>query len=144
MAQIGGGHPPSATATPMGDLFDKLCPWYLSIGMSWREFWRDDPEIARHYREAQTLRKEYENQMLWLQGMYVYDALCAASPIFRSLAKRGTKAHPYVKEPYQITKRETERNDEETERRRMEKGRAMMQAFMASHNKKLEEQPKEQ
>lgn len=128
----------------MGDLFDKLCPWYLSIGMNWREYWRGDPEMARHYREAHRLREEHQNYMLWLQGLYVYDALCAASPIFRSLAKRGTKAHPYVKEPYPITKRETERNDEEAERKRMEKGRAMMQAFMASHNQKLEKQTNEQ
>lgn len=128
----------------MGDLFDKLCPWYLSIGMTWREYWRGDPEIVRHFREAYRLREEHENQMLWLQGLYVYDALCAASPIFRSLAKRGTKPHAYVKEPYPITRRETNRDAEEKERKRMEKGRAMMQAFMASHNQKIENQSREQ
>lgn len=41
-----------------------------------------------------------------MMGMYVYDALTCASPLFRSFSKSGTKAHPYVKEPFPISRRQ--------------------------------------
>lgn len=35
---------------------------------------------------------------MWLQGMYIYDAISRLSPILRAFAKKGTKAQPYADE----------------------------------------------
>ena len=77
-------------------VFNDLFPYYLSIGMSSDEFWRGDVFLAKAYRKAQRLREDMMNQQYWLQGMYFYEAICDASPIFNPYAKRGTKPHPYL------------------------------------------------
>ena len=44
-----------------------------------------------------SLRKEVRrNYAAWLQGAYIYDALCAVSPILHAFAKGGTKPIPYL------------------------------------------------
>jgi hypothetical protein len=88
------------------ELFEKVCPYYLSIGMSYDDFWYGDVNKAVCYREAEQLRIKRYNQEAWLQGMYVYEAICDASPIFNPYAKRGTKPHKYPTEPFPITKEE--------------------------------------
>lgn len=95
-------------------IFRRVFPYYLSLGMTYEQFWEMDSSLAKAYREADRMRKEQENFNLWLQGRYIYDALCCAAPIFRSLAKSGTTARPYLEKPYEIysarpTKDENER-----------------------------------
>lgn len=34
--------------------------------------------------------------------MYIYEAICDASPLFHAFAKKGTKAHPYRDRPYPL------------------------------------------
>jgi len=70
--------------------------------------------------------------------MYIYDALCCASPILRAFTKKGAKAVPYPKEPYAITKHQAKENEEMREKRVMEKGKAMMAAFMAQCQRRQE------
>ena len=79
----------------------------MSIGMSYDEFWNQDVRLVEVYRKAAELRDKRRNQELWLQGMYIYEALCDASPLFRFSMKKSTvKPEPYVKEPYPITEAE--------------------------------------
>ena len=85
----------------MSETFDYALPYYLSIGMSAREFWEDDPYLTIAYREADLRKRERENSFLWLQGRYVYDAFAAV--IHNALSKKGTKAINYTEEPYKIT-----------------------------------------
>ena len=87
----------------------------MSIGMTYNEFWHEDVRLVAVYRKAAELRDKRRNQELWLQGMYIYEALCDASPLFRLSMKGGTvKPAPYVKEPYPITDAEVrERQDRE-------------------------------
>jgi len=86
------------------DVFEQLCPHYMSIGMTYDEFWNQSVTLVVAYRKAAELRDKRRNQELWLQGMYIYEALCDASPLFRFSMKKGViKPEPYVKEPYPIT-----------------------------------------
>ena len=70
-------------------------------------------------RRADRLQLERKNQELWLQGRYYYEAMGAISPLLHAFTKKGTKAAPYLAEPYPIggekPKRETEQ-DAENER----------------------------
>lgn len=118
--------------------FHQIFPYYLSIGMSYDQFWNDDPTLVKAYRKAEELRTEKLNQQLWLQGMYVYDAICCASPILHAFAKKGVKAVPYPKEPYPITQKQNEKKKTNAEKMTFDKGLARMRAFMASNNKRFE------
>ena len=126
---------PSFTYT---EKFYELFPYYLSIGMTYDQYWNDDPSLVKYYRKADEMRKERINEELWLQGMYVYEALCDVSPILHAFAKKGTKPHPYSERPYAITESQHKREKEEKERKHLEKCKRYMEALMSSNNKKFE------
>ena len=114
----------------------RVLPYYLSIGMPSEEFWRGDSTLVKAYQKAEELRKDRKNQELWWQGMYIYDALCAASPLFRAFGKKGAKAAPYAKEPYDIhPKKKAKKEKASPEKQQMLKMKSIMQAFMMNTNK---------
>lgn len=106
--------------TSLSEIFNKAFPIYLSMGMTSAEFWEQDPALVLAYKEAHRLRFEEQNHLAWLQGRYVYDALCSASPLFHDLAKRGTTAAPYHKEPIKFYRNEEERLEDENEKLRQQ------------------------
>ena len=118
--------------------FYEQFPYYLSIGMTAEQYWDGDPSLTKYYRKADEMRMERRNQEMWLQGMYVYEAICDASPLFQAFAKRGVRAHPYSDKPYSITDEQKERNEIAKEKAVANKGKRIMEAFMKSHNSKFE------
>ena len=106
--------------------------------MTAEQYWDGDPTLPRYYRKADEIRKERRNEELWLQGMYIYEALCDVSPVLHAFAKKGTKPQPYSERPYAITEKQHERVEEEKERERVEKGKRYMEALAASLNKRFE------
>ena len=105
--------------------------------MSPEQYWDGDPVLATHYRKAEELRRKRRNEELWLQGMYIYEALCDVSPIMNAFAKRGTRPRPYPDHPYALTSKE--RDDERVlrEKQEREKARKYMEAKMAAINKRF-------
>lgn len=78
---------------------------------------------------------------MWLQGMYIYDAICDASPILRPFAKKGTRAVPYPSEPYDLglakspeEKREKQNSED---KKVMDEARMRMENLMVSMANKL-------
>ena len=128
----------SSTSTPYTDVFIKRCPYYLSIGMTEEQYWDKDCLLTKYYREAEEIRIEKANQMAWLQGMYIYDALARISPILRAFSKKGTKAQPYPEEPYPIGKKSAEDSKNKKEKENYDKAKRYMEAYMVQHNKRLE------
>lgn len=109
------------------------------MGMSAEEYWDGDPQWAKAYRDAEKLRSEKQNQQLWLQGMYVYDAICKASPILHALAKQGTKPIPYPDQPYALTKRDEEKREEALRRKKMQEAKKYMEQFALRYQAAQEE-----
>ena len=110
----------------------------MSIGMSFDEFWNDDVSKVKAYRKAYELQEKRRNQELWLQGMYFYEALCNASPLFRFSMKKGViKPEPYLKEPYPITTAEVREREEREARLKQEKMKAAFAAFAEQIRKKM-------
>lgn len=105
--------------------------------MTYDQFWNDDPMLVKYYRKAAEIEVDRKNQELWLQGMYIYDALCCASPVFRSFAKKGTKPAPYPAAPYALNAKQQEKEKEIKEKLAYEKGKARMSAFMERVNAKF-------
>lgn len=121
------------------DIFYKHFPYYLSIGMTEEQYWDRDSTLVRYYREAEKLRHERANQDMWLQGMYIYDAISRLSPILHAFAKKGTKAKPYPDAPYPINKRTEEQAEKHKEKVKSEKGLRYMQQLMAQSERYFEE-----
>lgn len=121
------------------EIFLTKFPYYLSIGMTEEQYWDRDSTLVKSYRKAEELRKERVNQEMWLQGMYIYDAISRLSPILRAFAKKGTKAQPYTEEPYPISKKTVEEAKLKKEKAKSEKGLRYMQAHMIQANKQLQE-----
>jgi hypothetical protein len=118
--------------------FYELFPYYLSIGMTYEQYWEGDCTLTKYYRKADEIRKARRNEELWLQGMYIYEALCDVSPVLHAFAKKGTKPQPYSAKPYAITETQHKRDEEEKARKISEKGKRFMEALMKSNNKRFE------
>lgn len=119
------------------EIFEKRFPYYLSIGMSERQYWDGDCSLTRSYREAERLRKQRVNEEMWLQGMYIYDAIGRLSPILRAFSKKGTKPEPYVSEAYPINKKTMNEAKTRKDMKVYSKGLARMQSFMAKGKEKF-------
>ena len=102
------GSPSSFTYT---EKFYELFPYYLSIGMTLDQYWDGDSTLVKYYRKAEEIRNEKRNQELWLQGMYVYEAICDVSPILHAFAKKGTKPTPYSAKPYPLNAKQIKQNE---------------------------------
>ena len=113
--------------------FEKQFPYYLSIGMSYEQFWDCDCWLTKDYRDAHQLRLKRDNDQAWLIGRYVYDAVCAASPLLHALAKRGTEAHPYLEKPYPSSVKEAR----EREIEKLKEAADGFRAFVEAKNAQL-------
>jgi hypothetical protein len=132
-----GGVTATAPLKTYTEKFNELFPYYLSIGMTEEQYWDKDNQLVIAYRKADELRMARKNQELWLQGAYFYDALCRVSPILHAFAKKGTKPSPYLAEAYALTEKQAELVQEEKSKKVFDKGKKMMEGFMAQHNQKF-------
>ena len=87
-------------STSLKETFEKMCPIYMSYGMTYNEFWNDDFFKCKYYREMHKLKVKQKDEEMWIQGMYIYEALCKVSPILHAFSKKGTKPLPYSDKPY--------------------------------------------
>lgn len=120
--------PPHTTYT---EQFYEVFPYYLSIGMTYDQFWNDDCYLAKYYREAQKLREKRANVQAWLQGAYIYIALDRLKPIF---GLRGGRVEPYLEEPLPLTSQEAEERQRAKEEQNLKKAVAMFSAWAAKLN----------
>lgn len=114
-------------------VFEEVFPTYLALGMTYDQFWRDEPKLVIAYREADEIRRKRENTVLWLQGMYVAEALQAT---VGNMFAKGQK-HQYPEEPYPITKVEQEERKRRAEIAKMERIKAMVTARVLAMNAKM-------
>ena len=118
--------------------FYEAFPYYLSIGMSPEQYWDGDPTLTKYYRQADELKRNRRNQELWLQGMYIYEALCDVSPVLNAFAKKGTKPNPYADHPYPLSVKDRAAEKKLQEQRDREKAKRYMESKMAKLNKFFE------
>ena len=100
--------------TPISDMLDKICPYYMMIGVPYDEFWNGDYTHLKYYVEKHKLDIERRNQELWLQGMYFYDAL--STVISNAMAKSRSGHKNYPDKPYRITEQSEEEKKAEKEK----------------------------
>ena len=89
----------------------------MSYGMTYDEFWYKSPYRAKFYKDAHDLKVRQEDEKMWIQGMYIYEALCKVSPVLHAFSKKGTKPLPYATKPYLHEIREKTKVEKEQERK---------------------------
>lgn len=91
------------------------------MGMTYEQFWEQSPYLAIAYRKAYKLKQEYDNEMAWLQGLYVFDAVAVC--FANAFRKPGGKKANYIEKPidiFPLTEREKKRREKE-ENEKMQK-----------------------
>lgn len=99
------------------------------MGMTYEQFWYGVPEIALMYRKAHSLKRRRTNEELWLNGIYMSEAITATVGNMFSKQK-----YEYPSEPKPITEEEIEERRERERRERMEKIKAKFTARALAMN----------
>lgn len=121
----------------MEELFWKVLPEYLAIGMSAEEFWHGDLRLCKAYREAYSITVENKYVAEWRSGVYMFEALLSAANAYREFQK--TSDHPYPEKPLFSTERAKKIAEEQEEKARMERNKAVFTAFAAKFNARFEQ-----
>lgn len=115
------------------ELFHKVFPEYLAMGMTYRQFWLEDCRLVEPYRKAYKLRQEEINRNAWLQGLYIFKALQCAPITVNGFAPKGFNLEPYPNKPIDFAdyapKTEQEKLDDEV-KARSERIKQSMMDFM--------------
>lgn len=135
-AATGGGNRRQPVVSRYGETFENLCGYYMSLGMSYYDYWDGDCEMARYYRDMDEKVKERQNEALWLQGLYIYEALLDASPVLNAMSKKH-KPLPYRQSPIPLTEARSKQQEEERNKEKLNAGKEAMKQMMAGVNQKF-------
>lgn len=108
---------------PPSAIYDELCPYFMSIGMTYDQFWEGDANMVRAFKKAEDIRRNRENERMWLSGVYTLKALEAT---VGNLFNKGDPIK-YPERPMPITEQQVKEIAMEKERLKME---AMKAQFM--------------
>ena len=110
----------------------------MSIGMTYKEFYEEDPRIVRAYQEAERLRTAKQSKLTWVQGIYFYNAISTGLANFGAgLGGKVGKAQ-YIKEPIRLTPK----TEKEIEAERQKQLRAYIEElknFQRAFNRRKEQ-----
>lgn len=128
--------------TSLTELFEKQCPIYMSYGMSYDEFWHGDLYLTKFYRESYLIQVKQKDEELWMQGMYIYEALCKVSPILHAFSKKGTKPLQYRTKPMseEIKENKTEKEKDIQIKQERMKARIFFERWARATKKHFENQ----
>ena len=101
----------------------------MSIGMTYDEFWNQDVTMVRAFRKADELKRQRQNEVLWMQGLYVREALL--STVGNMFSGKNATPIEYPKEPYPITAVQVEEKKERERKSMEERMKADLMAMAA-------------
>lgn len=122
------------------ETFERLFPYYLSIGMTSEEYWEGSPSLVKFYRKASELRNKRKNEELWLQGLYISNALNVSFANFgKALSKKTGSVEKYIERPIPISRLEIREEEERKEKEKMIKIMAYVERKIKSNKKENKE-----
>lgn len=104
------GEPP--TVSTYAEMFTKLCPEYMALGMSYDDYWHKPTYVHKAYRKAHEIRMRNEEWARWRQGAYIYDALLRVAPVLRAFGKGNVEPGKYPDEPWPLTEEEAKEQEQ--------------------------------
>ena len=129
-----GGEPAPKTYT---EVFMKVFPSYIVMGMTYQQFWHGQAWLAKAYRDAYEMQQKNAEWDRWRQGAYFYDALLRVAPVMRaSFSKTKVEPGKYPEEPWPLTAKEAQEREEAKRRRTFERMLAKMNAESERNAKK--------
>ena len=105
----------NAPQSEFGKYLDQVCPYYMSWGMTWDEFWYESIDRLQAYWQANQFSIERRNQELWLQGLYIRSAVASCLD----------KKFKYPEKPQRVTEM-TDAEAEAEGKRKLEQMRAVL------------------
>lgn len=130
---------PTVESVSYTKYFEKACPIYMVYGLSYEDFWYGDPFKAKYQREYYKLKLQKQDEYMWEQGMYIYEALLQCAPILHPFSK-SKKPLPYTEKPHFVMlseEEEKERKRQEEENERL-KAQLWIKTWMRGMKKKFE------
>lgn len=97
----------NAPQSEFGKYLDQICPYYISWGMTWDEFWYESIDRLQAYWQANQFSIERRNQELWLQGLYIRSAVASCLD----------KKFKYPEKPQRVTEMTDAEADAESKRK---------------------------
>lgn len=70
--------------------------------MTYEQYWYGDPLMVRAFYKADKLKRRREDEIAWIHGLYVFNALDAT--VGNMTRKKGQTPIEYPKEPYLMKK----------------------------------------
>lgn len=120
------------------ETFEQACAYYMSIGMSYEDYWDGDPYLVRYYAEAHKLRVKEQNMMAWLQAQYIYEVMGDMASLYNPFSKTH-KAEPFRNAPYDLYSEDVEATKERLEKEHYEDMKARLKAFALAHNEQMKD-----
>ena len=114
----------------------------VSLKQGYHDYWDGDTAMVKFYRDKHKRDLDRQNFNHWMQGMYIYEALVDASPVFNPLSEKH-EPFPYMKEPIPITIEAIKETEERQNQQKMKNGKDAMRAWMVEFNKRFEEKQRE-
>lgn len=115
-------------------VLDKLCAYYMALGVSANEFWNGDPTLLKYYAERHRIAVEQQNEQMWLQGVYFYEAISTA--LAQAFSKHTNAKYP--EKPHRLTPLSEDEQELEN-KKKVEEFRAQLMAagrrFEAKHKR---------
>ena len=105
----------NAPQSEFGKYLDQICPYYMSWGMTWDEFWNESIDRLQAYWQANQFSIERRNQELWLQGLYIRSAVASCLD----------KKFKYPEKPQRVTEM-TDAEAEAESKRKLEHMRVVL------------------
>ena len=123
------GDAPEIKSKPFTRVFQRDFPYFLSIGMTYEEYWHGDPLLVRDYLRAEEYRRSADNYHLWLGGLYMREAIM--SSIGNAFVEKGSPPYEYMDKPIPMGEDEIKAAREEQERKEVEQAEAYMKLLVA-------------
>lgn len=109
------------------EYLDDLFAYALFLGMTYEQYWFQDPRLINAYIRAEEIRTMRKNRDLWLQGLYVHIAIGDLVPILNPFSKEH-RAKKYLDKPIPLTEKE----QEEEEQRKLQRFTNFMDSMVVS------------
>ena len=92
---------------------DKLCEYYMSIGVPYDVFWYGDYCSFKYFEKVYLQKRKLHNEEMWMMGMYVHHGVQIA--IGNAFRGKGQQVQNYLDQPIKFFKPTPEEEKAEAE-----------------------------
>lgn len=107
--------------------------------MTYEDYWNRDSTLVRAYRKAAQIQRDLANQQAWLNGMYVYNAICCVLPSLNAFKPKRPSKYPEQPFEFESAQKHEPKQKVETKQHKQDmKAKTMMEIFALNFNKRFE------